>query len=129
MQQKIDRLEAERIHGQQVSHGSAQTVQMHELPLQNLTAIGTLNDDVRRPGLAVQVQHSVHMPIMELADKRQAAVCSNLALLNPYMPLGTRVQTNMLPSEVQDIDVPTAAAMCKVHVQKFCASTRKWNRW
>ncbi len=31
MQWKIDHLEAERIHGQQVSHGSAQTVQMHEL--------------------------------------------------------------------------------------------------
>ncbi len=45
MQQKIDCLEAEQIHGQQVLHGSAQMVQMHEPPLQNSTAIGMLNDD------------------------------------------------------------------------------------
>ncbi len=45
MQQKIDRLEAEQICGQQVSCGSAQTVRMHEPPLQNLTAIGALNND------------------------------------------------------------------------------------
>ncbi len=129
MQWKIDHLEVEQICGQQVSCVSAQTVRMHEPLLQNLTAIGALTEDARRPVLAVQAQNSIYVPITELAEKRQAAVASNSSLLNPYMPLGTCVQTNMLPSEVQDIDVPTAAAMCKVHIQKFCASTRKWNRW
>ncbi len=129
MQQKIDHFEeAEWIRGQQVSHGSAQTVQMHEPPLLNSTAIGALNDDACQPGLAVEVQHSMYVPTMELADKRQAAACNNSALLNSYMPLGMHVRTNVPPSEVQDIDVPTAMAMHKVHIQKFCASICKWNR-
>ncbi len=96
MQWKIDHLEAEQICGQQASRGSVQTVQMHELPLQNLTAVGVLNDDVHWPGLAVQAQHSVYMPTMELADKRQVATSNHSALLNPYMPLGTHVKTNVL---------------------------------
>ncbi len=102
---------------------------MHEPPLQNLTAIGTLNDDVRQPGLAVQAQHSVYVSPTELTDKKQAAVHNNSAFLNPYISLGTCIHTNVPPSEVQDIDVPTAAAMCKVHIRQFCASTHKWNRW
>ncbi len=102
---------------------------MHEQPLQNSTAIGTLNDDVRRPGLAVQAQHSVYVPPMELANKRQAAVRNNSMLLNPYMQLGMHVQTNMPLSEVQEIDVTTATAMHKVHICQFVVSTRKWNRW
>ncbi len=44
MQQRIDCLEAERVHGQQVLHGSAQTVRFNEPPLQNSTAIGGGND-------------------------------------------------------------------------------------
>ncbi len=50
MQQIIDHLVAEQIRGQQVSHGSAQAVQMHEPPLQNSSMIDdalALNDDAR----------------------------------------------------------------------------------
>ncbi len=46
MQQRIDCLEAEWVRGQQVSHGSAQTVRLSELPLQNSTAIGGMNGNV-----------------------------------------------------------------------------------
>ncbi len=111
MQRQIDQLWVEQIRRQQALHGSAQTVWMHELPLQNSTAIGALNDDARQLGLVTQVQHSVYMPTMELADKRRLAASSNSALLNPYMPLGTRVRMNMLPSQVQEIDVHTAMSM------------------
>ncbi len=35
----------------------------------------------------------------------------------------------MPQSEVQEIDVTTAMAMCKVHIHPFIASTCKWNWW
>ncbi len=102
---------------------------MHEPPLQNSAAIGALNDDAHQPGLAMQVQHSVYMPTMELADKRQLAMSSNWALLNPYIPLGMHVRTNVLPSQVQEIDVHTATSMHKVHIWQFNSDTHRWNQW
>ncbi len=47
MQRQIDQLRVEQNCRQQASHRSAQTVWMHELLLQDSTAIGTLNDDAR----------------------------------------------------------------------------------
>ncbi len=129
MQQQIDQLRAEQIHGQQALHGSAQTLRMHEPLLQNCTAIGALNDDARQPGLVTHSQHSIYTPITELADKRQMAACSNLALLNPHMPLGTCVRTNVPPSQLQDIDVTTATLMRKVHIRQFDVMTCQWNQW
>ncbi len=38
--QTIERLQAEQAHGQQMWHGSAQTVRVSEPPLQNSTVIG-----------------------------------------------------------------------------------------
>ncbi len=109
MQQKIDHLEAERVHGQQVLHGSAQTVRLGEPPLQNSTAIGGRNGQVRQLGLTVHGAHTVYVPPMEIADKRQATmVCSDSMLKNPYTQLGTHERTNMPPSEVQEIDVTMA---------------------
>ncbi len=35
----------------------------------------------------------------------------------------------MPPSEMQEIDVPTATVMCKVRIQQFDATTCWWNRW
>ncbi len=88
-----------------------------------------MNDDVRQPGLAVQALHAMYVPPMELADKRQATVHTDLTLQKPYMQLGTREQTNVPPSEVQEINVTTAMAMCKVHIHPFVATTWKWNQW
>ncbi len=108
-----------------MSRRSAQTVQVNEPPLQNSAAIGPLNDDARQPGLVMQSQHSVYTPTMELSDKRQLAVCSNSALLNPYMPLGTRVRTNVPYSELQQIDVKMATSMRNVHIEKFNSTNRR----
>ncbi len=84
--------------------------------MQNSTAISQVSNEVRQPELGIQTQHSVYMPTMELSDKRQRAACSNSAIQNPYMPLGTRVRTNVAQSQLQEIDVHTAASMCKVHL-------------
>ncbi len=35
----------------------------------------------------------------------------------------------MPPAKVQEIDVTTATAMCKVHIHQFIATIWKWNRW
>ncbi len=77
----------------------------------------------------MQSQHSVYMPTTELADKRQVAACSNLAIRNPYMPLGTRVRTNAPQAQLQEIDVHTATSMHKVHIDNFNSVKQKWNRW
>ncbi len=103
--QQIEQLRAEQNRGQQVSCGLALTGQVNGPPLQNSTAIGHANDEVRRPGLATQSQHSVYMPTTELAEKRQVAICSNSAIQNPYMPLGTHVRTNVPQAQLQEIDV------------------------
>ncbi len=54
---------------------------------------------------------------------------SDLMLKNPCSQFGPCEQTNMLPSEMQEIDVTMAMAMCKVHIHQFAATTRKWNWW
>ncbi len=85
MQQKIDCLEAEQVHGQQVSHGSLQTVRLGEPPLQNSTAIGGGNDQSRRPGLMLHGPHTVYVLATELADKRQSTMLHSESMLkNPY---------------------------------------------
>ncbi len=113
LMRQIEQLRVEQIRRQQMSRGSAQTVRMHEPPLQNSAAIGPLNDDARQPGLVMQSQHSVYMPMMELADKRQLAACSNLALLNCYMPLGMHM------SELTCCSRRCKTSMCTL--QRQCA--------
>ncbi len=70
----------------------------------------------------------MYVPLMELADKRQAMVHPDSMLQNPYMQLGTHERTNVPLSEVQEIDVTTATAMHKVHICPFVATTWKWNQ-
>ncbi len=84
MQQTIDRLQAVWVHGQQMSHGSAQTVRLSDPPLQNSTVIGGGSSQSSRPGLTQHGQHAMYVPPTELAKKIQAtALRSDSMLKNP----------------------------------------------
>ncbi len=91
MQKTIDRLQMEQARGQQVSHGSAQTVRMSEPPLQNSAVIGGGSTQGARPGLTQHGLHAVYVPPMRLTDKRQvAASFLDTTLKHPYAQLGPR---------------------------------------
>ncbi len=130
LQQTIDQLQAEWVCGQQMLHGSTQTVQLNDPPLQNSTAIGGGNGPSNRLGLTLHGPCTVYVPPTELAEKRQAtALHSESTLKNPYLQLGPRERTNMLPSEVKAIDAVMAMATCKVHIRQLAASMQNWNWW
>ncbi len=126
--QRVQRLEAEQAHGQQVSHGSMQTTGVIEPPLQNSTAISGETTLSVRPGLTHYGANTVCVP--PAVNIRQAAAPKGTAAqLHPYLQLGPREHTDLPESQVPMIDARTAQAMRKVSIRPFVATSRKWVQW